>query len=334
MKYALEAQKWSVRMADKKLENRELEDLLEDFSKDRQKDKYVKVMEMLERAVVLVPSMMPQNISEETEALLKEGKPVQLPKEAKVLPCLLKKESGEQVFPIFTSPAQIPQDKRSPVLLTLPFFSCIAMLMSGAQKLEGMVINPFTHNMVLPWSILEVAEKRRKALQAQTQAQAQGKPVTQTIRVTEKQFQTLVHNQVALKILPKYLYEHQEEGIRKLQDEEGVFLLSLYEGLYPEGHHPQFTQEDFSTLTLNVSEQMQLTRVDLPEEAMKKKGMCYRIYVVWMRDSQTIRYYVLEKTEKGNFIGHVNDKGEHEIIEEAPDNGAEMEAVMELAARE
>ena len=73
-----------------------MENLLDDFKSDRQKDKYVKVMEKLERAVVLVPSLVPENISEETAQLLKEGKPVQLPKEAKILPCLLKKETGEQ----------------------------------------------------------------------------------------------------------------------------------------------------------------------------------------------------------------------------------------------
>ena len=69
----------------------------------------------------------------------------------------------------------------------------------------------------------------------------------------------------------------------------------------------------------------------MPDEAMKK-GMCYRVYIVWKRDSQELLYYVLEKTEKGNFIGRVDASGAHEIVEEAPDNGAEIEAVMGLAA--
>ena len=37
-------------MPDKKMTNQELENLLDDFKSDRQKDKYVKVMEKLERA--------------------------------------------------------------------------------------------------------------------------------------------------------------------------------------------------------------------------------------------------------------------------------------------
>ena len=73
-------------MAENKIDNHELENILEDFMKDRQKDKYVKVMETLEKSVILVPAMMPQNIDAETEKLLKEGKPTQLPNQAKILP--------------------------------------------------------------------------------------------------------------------------------------------------------------------------------------------------------------------------------------------------------
>ena len=46
-------------MAENKIDNHELENILEDFMKDRQKDKYVKVMETLEKSVILVPAMMP-----------------------------------------------------------------------------------------------------------------------------------------------------------------------------------------------------------------------------------------------------------------------------------
>ena len=41
----------------------------------------------------------------------------------------------------------------------------------------------------------------------------------------------------------------------------------------------------------------------------------------------------MEKTEQGNQIGRITADGKHELVEEAPDNGAEIEAVMGLAAR-
>ncbi len=309
-----------ISMAKAKIDNRRLEELLDGFAKDRSKENYAKVMEVIEKSVLLLPAMPPQNLDAETEKNMKEGRPVQLPKDAKILPCLLRKESGEQALPVFTSPAQIPPDKESPTVLTIPFWSCLSMVMANKQKIEAVVVNPFTHNMVLPERILEVAEKRRTAMQSKA------------VQVTEKQFQGIVHNQVTMRLLPKYLFEHTEEGLKKLQREEGAFLLGFYDGLYPQGKKAPFAEDDFSTMTLNVTDQLQLTRVDMPDETMKT-GMCYRVYAVWKRDTKELFYYTLERTQQGNQIGTISADGTHEFVEPVPDNGAEIEAVMGLVTK-
>lgn len=316
-------------MADHKFDNTKLEEAMQAFVQDRQKDKYAAVMGILEKSVILVPMMKPEGLDEETERLMKEGKPVQLPKETKIMPCLLRNEAGEQALPIFTSTAQIPDDRRSPALMGMPFFGCLSMLMAGQGQVETMVLNPFTHNMVLTKAVLDVAVKRRDSLMQQQQQQQQQQ---KTVKVTEKQFQDIVHNRVALHLLPKYLFEQKEEGLEKLQKEEGAFLVPFYEEMYPEGRKGfvAVSQEDFSVMTLNLTEDMQMTRVDLPDKAMKK-GMCYRVYVVRLRESGELLYYTLVQTEQGNQIGRVTADGKHELIEEAPDNGAEIEAVMKLA---
>ena len=310
-------------MADNKLDNARLEAAVADFAQNRQKENYAKVMEILEKSVVLMPALQPQGIPEDTLAQMKEGKPVQLPKEAKILPCLLRKDSGEQILPIFTSTAQIPQDKKSPTLLAIPFQACLSMLMASKGQVEVMVLNPFTHNMVLTKEILDVAVKRRDAAKQQ-----------KTVRVSEKQFHDLVHNRVALYLLPKYLFEHKEEGLKKLQHEEGSFLLQFYKESYPDNQKISVAvrAEEFSVMTLNVTEDMQITRLDMPD-GTAKKGMCYRVYVVWMHKTQEVLYYTMEKTEEGNYIGQVLSEGKHELVEPAPDNGAEIEAVMNLVTR-
>ena len=58
--------------------------------------------------------------------------------------------------------------------------------------------------------------------------------------------------------------------------------------------------------------------------------MCYRVYAVWKRDTQEVIYYVLEQTKDGNFIAKITSDGKHEVVEPAPDNGAEIEAIMSL----
>lgn len=310
-------------MAEQKINNQALEEAIAAFAADREKDNYVKVMELLEKSVVLMPAMPPENLDPETQKMMRAGKPVRLSKETKIVPCLLRKESGEQALPIFSSAAQIPADKKSPTVLAIPFLACVSMVMANKEKIEAVVLNPFTHNMVLNKSILEVADKRRR------QAMEQGKPGQKTVQLTEKQFQDLVHNRVALMLLPKYLFEHREEGLKKLQKEEGTFLLHFYDEVYPEGKKPSYRADDFSVMTLNITETVQLTRVDMPEEATKK-GMCYRVYAVWKRDSEEVLYYAMEQTKDGNFIAKVTADGKHEVVGPAPDNGAEIEAIMSL----
>lgn len=311
-------------MAENKLDNSKLEKAAEEFAKDRQKEKYAGIMELLERSVVLVPTLTPQGLDSTAQKMMQEGKQVPVPKDAKIMPCLLRRENGGQVLPIFTSIRQIPKDKKSPAVLAMPFFSCVAMVMGNQEKVEAIVMNPFSHNVVLPKGILEVAEKRRNALQQ-----------TKTIKMTEKQFKEWVHNRVALYLLPKYLFEHREEGLKSLQKEEGDFIIQFYREAYPEGKKDSVAAapDDFSVMTLNLTDNMQMTRVDMPAETAKK-GMCYRVYAVWLRDAEELRYYTFEKTEDGNYIGRVMPDGKHELIEAAPDNGAEIEAVMNMADRE
>lgn len=310
-------------MTDNQWDNAKLEAAVEAFAQNREKEHYARVMEILEKSMVLMPALPPQGISEEVQEQMKEGRPVQLPREAKILPCLLRRESGEQILPIFTSTSQIPQDKKSPALLAVPFPSCLSMVMANIGQVEMMALNPFTHNMILTKEILEVARKRMEALKQQ-----------KTVKVSEKQFHELVHNKTALYLLPRYLFAHKEEGLKQLQREEGQFLLQFYQESYPENGKlsAKVSPEDFSVMPLNITEDMQITRVDMPDGTMKK-GMCYRVYVVWLHKTQELIYYVLEKTEQGNYIAQITPEGEHVLVETAPENGAEIEAVMNLVTR-
>lgn len=309
-------------MAENKgIDNSLLEQAAEAFAKDRTKENFVKIMEHLEKAVVYVPTMMPDNLDQETMVSIRGGKGVKLPKDAKILPCLLKKESGEQALPIFSSVKQVPPDKKSPAIMALPFFNCVSMAMANKEMVQAVVLNPFTQNVTLPPQILEIAQKRGQA----------AKP--QKVKLTEKQFHQMAHGLVAYQLLPVFLYEKQQEGLERLQQEEGKFLASLYSSVYPKEIGMPYGEDDFSLMTLNVTEDMQITRIDMPE-ANLNKGLCCRIYVVWKREAEELLYYTIEKAENGNTIGRVYADKKHESVEAAPDNGAEIETIMNLAAHQ
>lgn len=302
----------------RKIDNSQLEAVIEVFAKDRTKENFVKIMEQLEKAVLYVPAMMPENLDQETMDSIRAGKGTKLPKDAKVLPCLLKKESGEQALPVFSSLKQVPADKKSPAILALPFFNCVAMAMANKTQVQAIVLNPFTQNVTLPPQILEIAQKRGQAVQ------------TKTVKVTEKQFHQLAHGRVAYELLPAFLFEKRKEGLEQLQKEEGKFLASLYTSIYPKEIRMPYDGEDFSLMTLNVTEDMQITRIDMPE-ANLSKGLCCRIYVVWKREAEELSYYTIERAENGNMIGRILPDKKHESVEASPDNGAEIETIMKLA---
>ena len=306
-------------MAEQKVDNRALEEAIAAFRSDKERDSYVKVMELLEKSIVLVPAIPPKDMDPEIMEQLKAGKPVQFPKDTKIVPCLLRKETGEQALPIFTSPEQIPEDKKSPMVMAMPFMGVISMVSANQDKVSEVVVNPFTGILVLNQSVLEIAEKRRKAVGQM-----------KTVQLTQEQFKDFAHNRVSLFLLPKFLFEQKEEGLKRLQQEEGALLLQFYDEVYPKGKRSGCRAEDFSLMTLNLSDTIQLTRLDMPDET-NKKGLCYRVYAVFKRDTEEVLYYTMENTNDGNVIARVTDDGKHEILESAPDNGAEIEAIMGLA---
>ena len=308
-------------MAEQKIDNTKLEEAIDAFREDKERESFAKVMELLEKSIVLVPAMPPADLPQELKEQMMAGKLVRLPSETKLAPCLLRKESGEQGLPIFTSPDKIPADKKPPMVMAMPFMGCVSMVMSNPDKVLEIVVNPFTGMMVITKAILGVAEKRRQAVE-------QGR----TVRMTREQFRNFAHNRVSLSLLPKYLFEHKEEGLKRLQQEEGAFLVGLYDEVYPQGEKSGRQAGEFSLMTLNLTDNIQLTRLDMPDETMKD-GLCYRVYAVWKRDEEEVCYYTLEKTKDGNFIAKVTSEGKHEMVESAPDNGAEIEAILNLVER-
>lgn len=305
-------------MAEQKINNKALEEAIAAFRSDKERDSYVKVMELLEKSIVLVPAIPPKDMDPEIMEQLKAGKPVQFPKDTKIVPCLLRKETGEQALPIFTSPEQIPEDKKSPMVMAMPFMGVISMVSANQDKVAEVVVNPFTGILVLNQSVLEIAEKRRKAVGQM-----------KTVQLTQEQFQDFAHNRVSLFLLPKFLFEQKEEGLKRLQQEGGALLLQFYDEVYPKGKKSGCRAEDFSLMTLNLTDTIQLTRLDMPDET-NKKGLCYRVYAVFKRDTEEVLYYTMENTKDGNMIASVTQDGKHEILEPVPDNGAEIEAILNL----
>ena len=67
-------------MAEQKMNNKALEEAIAAFRSDKERDSYVKVMELLEKSIVLVPAIPPKDMDPALMEQLKTGKPVQFPR--------------------------------------------------------------------------------------------------------------------------------------------------------------------------------------------------------------------------------------------------------------
>lgn len=305
-------------------DNSILEQAADTFIKEKTKDNFVRMMEELEKANILLPAMFPEEMDEETKAMIRTGQSIKVSKDTKIAPFLLKKESGEQVLPVFSSGRHIPKERRSPALLNMPFLNCVNMALSNSDKISAVVLNPFTQNIVVGKEMLEVAHKRGRMASAKA------------VKVTEQQFHYLAHRRFSYETLPKFLFSGSKEALEKLHREEGRLLVSLCASLYPEKLKLPYGSEAFSTMTLNITDNLQITRIDLPEQFVTV-GSCIRAYAVWKRDSETLLYYTVEKAQdivkkvETQRLGGILPDGSHADFGEMPDNGAELERIMNLA---
>ena len=138
---------------------------------------------------------------------------------------------------------------------------------------------------------------------------------------------------MALELLPAFVFEKKEEGLEKIQKGEGKFLMTFYTSIYPKEMNVPYRESEFSLMTLNVLENMQITRIDMPEKNLTE-GLCRRIYIVRKTDIEEFSYYTIEIAQEGNVICRIYADRKHEIVEKAPDNGAEIETIMNLSQAE
>ena len=324
-----------------------LEMAAKEFRADRNQDTFNKFVTVLENSNVVVPILLPKDIKMTPimSAAMKEGRPIPVvPKTGTPLsPCLLKKNDETLSMPMFASIEDIPKDRKFPAIVTIPFMSCISMILSSGGKVTEAVFDPFTEIVVVGEKLINAIAKHHKAMEnAQSGQDAQnvksvdgqennGQTAGQTkkpITMTAAQFTSFVHMRVAGDLLPKMLFAAPQEALRKLQKDKGTLMLELYTSAYPKEELCQYSEDDFTVMTLNITEEVQITRIDLPEKGAVV-GIPVRIYITWKNDSE-LRYFVIEKGEENDNIAEITKDGKHEIIKAVQANSTEIEDVLNI----
>ncbi len=177
--------------------NDRLEEAIREYAADRTKERLSEVLNLLRPTKLFVPAM-----------LKAPDQPV---------PCFLKNNNGDQFLVVYTSKAQIPAEPKSQALLSMPFPACNNIVVKPELKLAGMVINPFSDNLILKTELVE------KLHEADLKA-----PQMRQVKMTQEQFRVFVRKQVEFGILPRRLFTEGKEFIDKLCEEKEAFISEIY----------------------------------------------------------------------------------------------------------
>ncbi len=281
--------------------NDKLEEAIKVYLADHTKENLGIVLNLLRPTKLLVPAM-----------LKAPNQPV---------PCFLKSGTGETFLAVYTSKEQIPAEPKSQAILSMPFPACNDMVVKEELNLMGMVINPFTDNLVLK---KELVEKLHEADQKIMQ--------TKQVKMTPEQFNVFVKKQVEFGILPKRLFAERESFVNQLCEEKEVFINRIFAETYKEAKLYPYSEADYSVMALEIAPDLTLIRVDFPESGIVPP-LCYRVYITYDPIARKAGYYTIEKmAEQGKrLLGGFAEDGSHINYGEAPVEGAEIDRIMTLA---
>jgi len=294
------------------LHNEALEEAIKAFKGNQSNENLVKIMMHLEKASVMQPAMLskeadPQKIRNLVEKSQGGKVPVQLTGEAQPRPIILKNDKGEQFFAVFTAKEQIPSGQKYPAMLFLPFRACAQMAARPGLQLSGIVLNPFTDNLVLHKAALDM--------------------------LNNKAVRILLEDKIARDGLSGKFYEDMRSFMENIGRKKEGFVFDCYQEAYrkelgPESAFP-YRQEDFNVIILNISDTLHMARIGLAEGG-SIKGLCLCAFCCYNPQADEGIYYLIQKgaPKQKNRLLAVDEHGACSEQGEAPEEGSELYELM------
>lgn len=292
---------------------KELEKLLVQMSKNPSQDIAAKLMEKLENTSVFLPALMPKDTPPDIlrKMMQSPNRHTPLPDGANPQPGILQNDDGEQFIAVYTTENELNKSGNKntfPIVLNVPFTDCLNMAAQNRDELDGIVINPFSHNVILRMDGDDDEEE-----------------------LEGPQLHASLRRRLEVADLPKSLFDGGETAITSLKDNGANYILDLYNELYGEYEECPYDEKDFDFMTLGISETLLLTRIAMPSDN-NYPGTCRAAFAAWNPEEKKLLYYTIEKTsQSGEFhIVQVTQDGSISVVGEAPDEGSELQSIIDL----
>lgn len=302
-------------------------DAVKKFAADRSKENLIELMQVLENGVVFVPVVADtQMTKEQLKNASSVGGKLVLPPGTAIKNHLLKTTDGDYIFPVFTGVTEITSEEMKEQVLMMPFYECAKVVVNSNGYIKGAVVNPFTDNVAIIPELLKTCVDRRNAINEAKKNQPSDK--MQEVKVTEKQFHTIVRNQLELRSMPEMLYKGKKGFVEEVMTRKGSFLHELYVKAYGSKVPCPYQLDEFSVMSLNIRENFELVSIDLPSKKLQA-GMCYKIYLTWDQEKDEFHFFAMQKVKDGRNFVEVNPDGKFNKLGDAPEEGTELSAVMD-----
>ena len=281
--------------------NEKAEEAIREYVKDRSMDNLTTVVNLLRPTALYVPAMIND-----------EKQPV---------PFFLKSNEGDQYLAAFTSPDHASDDVKQKAVMLMPFTVCNGIVANDEFALMGMVINPYTDNLILSKEL--VKQLHEADIMLAKSLEEQKGPMS-----PEQQVQYM-RNQIEFGVMPGRIFKDGENFIDALCKKKEAAVSELFEEAFHEQN--RFGKDDFSVMTLTIKSDLMLARIDMPE-GNNGTPYCLRVYLTWNPQTKEAGYYTIEVVpgHEERRLGCIDENGEHKDLEEAPVEGAEMQRILEL----
>ncbi|MCD8151748.1 MAG: SseB family protein [Clostridiales bacterium] len=307
------------------LDNTKLETAMADYNASKNDRKKLEDLTRIFRgSQVIVPVAFPKKADVRVVMKMLNGLPLKKGEGFPLFPLTVTDSKGNKYAPAFTSRDKIVETKDFPYMIRVPAAQVIDTVMKSKTGLDGVMLNSQTAPFIF--------HRRAFEVDFSVQAGTQGRQVK---KVTKEEFVVIARNTVEKGLIPKTLFSDKAEFVRDLEERGAELLREMYAKPYGDKIPSPYTAEDFSVMSLNISEDTMAVCVELPQKNLAPH-MARSAYVIYNPQSDEVYYYMIEKGQRGesDVLCNITPEGKHQELMTAPPVGNELTAVLDLIREE
>ncbi|MCR5792299.1 MAG: SseB family protein [Lachnospiraceae bacterium] len=297
------------------IDNSKVEACIKAFKEDKNQKNINEMIEAVRVAQFFLPARVPEGMTFE-EMQAKGMQPT--------FGILNNGDNGNKFLPIYTKPEEIPEGQKGQLLAAMGFTGCYNFVLNQPVEMTGIVINPFTDNVILPKDLLEQIKDVDIALSKEK------KTAHEEEEKKRKLIGIYVDTVLGLqkKLLIPRIFESEGNFLKELAEDKEKALVQLYQDGFDGEYACPYNESNFNVMALQIDEQTKVLNVDLPKR-YRGEGIYERMIIVNKEGKVSLFCTVCGDEPKIKNLVEVDAQGNEKVVQEQIGDGDELHQVME-----